>query len=196
MTGGSPAIKVERVAFAMNNQALDDLISKQACSELVFKLARGLDRCDEQLLRSLFHADATDDHGGFKGSAADFVDWALGLLGKMERTQHLIGNVLIEVGGEFAAGESYFVANHDMNDENGKPVRMIAAGRYLDRFERRKGIWKIAHRHAVYDWSANFDRTDRWDRSPASSRVFGERGVGDPVYAHCASVREMFQEAQ
>ncbi|NWK99155.1 hypothetical protein DM806_26550 [Sphingobium lactosutens] len=172
----------------MSGNDIDTLLSKQACTELVHKLARGLDRCDKPLLLSLFHADATDDHGGFKGSAAEFVDWALGVLVTMERTQHLIGNVLVDVQGDHAVSEAYFMANHDMADADGKPVRMIAAGRYLDRFERRDGVWKIAHRHAVYDWNANFDRTDTWDRSPSSPRVFGERGQGDPIYAHVASL--------
>jgi len=169
--------------------AIEEQLAKQACIELVYKLARGLDRMDEALLRSLFHDDATDDHGSFKGSAGDFVDWAFGLLRNMERTQHLIGNVLIAVNGDKAAGESYFVANHDMHDAEGKPVRMIASGRYLDSFERRGGVWKISHRHAVYDWNANLDRTDTWDRSPGSPRAFGERGRGDAVYAHCDALR-------
>lgn len=172
----------------MSANDIETLLAKQACTELVYSLARGLDRCDRGLLLSLFHADATDDHGGFKGSAVDFVDWALGLLATMERTQHLIGNVLIDVQGDQAVGESCFMANHDMTDADGRPVRMIAAGRYLDRFERRDGEWKIAHRHAVYDWNANFDRTDTWDRSAGSPRVFGERGTGDALYAHVASL--------
>jgi hypothetical protein len=167
-----------------NESLIDALLAKQACTELVYQLARGLDRCDEGLLRSVFHPDATDDHGGFKGSANDFVGWALGALATMERTQHLIGNVLVEVVGDRAIGEAYFVANHDMHDAEGRAVRMIAAGRYLDRFERREGVWKIAHRHAVYDWNANLDRTDNWDRSPTSPREFGRRGGGDPIYVH------------
>ncbi|WP_179045772.1 nuclear transport factor 2 family protein [Sphingobium lactosutens] len=171
-----------------DRDALDILLAKQACTELVYTLARGLDRCDRGMLLSVFHPDATDDHGGFKGSAAEFVDWVVELLPTMERTQHLIGNVLIDVAGDHAVGEACFMANHDMKNAQGQPIRMIAAGRYLDRFERREGLWKIAHRHAVYDWNANLDRTDTWDRSPGSPRVFGERGTGDPLYAHRASL--------
>jgi hypothetical protein len=169
--------------------AFEEQTAKQACTELVYKLARGLDRMDGALLRSLFHEGATDDHGGYKGSADGFVDWALNILKNMERTQHAISNVLIEVKGDRAVGESYFVANHDMKNAEGTPVRMIAAGRYLDSFERRGGVWKISHRHAVYDWNANLDRTDSWDRSPGSPRQFGERGEGDAIYAHLAALK-------
>ena len=171
------------------SDALDILLAKQACAELVYTLARGLDRCDRAMLLSVFHPDATDDHGGFKGTAVEFVDWVTGLLPTMERTQHLIGNVLVDVLGDHAVGEACFMANHDLTNADGKPVRMIAAGRYLDRFERRDGVWKIAHRHAVYDWNANLDRTDTWDRTPGSPRVFGQRGTSDPIYAHRASLK-------
>jgi hypothetical protein len=171
-----------------DGEVLDELLSKQACMELVHKLARGLDRMDETLLRSLFHDDATDAHGGYIGSASGFVDWAFGLLRNMERTQHFIGNVLIAINGNRAAGESYFVANHDLRSPAGDPLRMIAAGRYLDPFERRDGVWKIAHRQAVYDWNANLERTDTWDRSPETVRTFGQRGEADAIYAHLSMV--------
>lgn len=171
--------------------AFDNVIGdKLACAELVYSLARGLDRCDEALLRSLFHDDATDDHGGFKGSAADFVTWALSLLVQMERTQHCISNVLINVDGDRAVGESYFVAHHDLADAEGNPAHMIAAGRYLDRFERRDGTWKISHRLAVFDWNSWQPRTDRWDRSPDGPRTFGQRGAADALYPHLATLKE------
>jgi hypothetical protein len=61
---------------------------------------------------------------------------------------------------------------------------MVAAGRYLDRFERREGEWKISHRHAVYDWSTVAPSTDMWDRANMPGYAFGQRGHGDPSYIH------------
>ena len=163
---------------------------KLACTELVYLLARALDRCDEALLRSLFHDDATDDHGSFKGSASDFVTWVMPLIGQMERTQHCITNVLIEVAGDRAAGESYFVAHHDLKSPEGNPAHMIAAGRYLDRFERRDDSWKISHRHAIFDWNSWEPSTDGWDRSPQAARTYGRRDRADPLYFHLADLKE------
>jgi hypothetical protein len=159
------------------------LLDKQACTELVYRFARGLDRCDEAIIRSVFHADATDDHGAFKGDVDAFVAWVMPVLATMERTQHVIGNVLVEVSGDGAWAESYFVAYHDMADAAGAPIRMTVAGRYLDRFERRGGEWRIAHRAFVSDWSASDPRSDIWDRTPGSARRFGQRGATDPIYA-------------
>ncbi|WP_231639104.1 nuclear transport factor 2 family protein [Sphingomonas profundi] len=164
-------------------------LDKRACTELIFRLARALDRCDETLLRSLFHEDATDDHGYFKGTAGELADWVFPLLRTMERTMHTISNVLVDVSGDRAASEAYFVAYHDLRDAEGAAMRMTAAGRYLDRFERRQGVWKFSHRAAVYDWNAMEPRSDRWDRSPASERDFGKRDGEDTLYAHLAWLR-------
>lgn len=160
------------------------LLDKQACTELVYRFARGLDRCDEALIRSVFHSDATDDHGGFKGDVDAFVAWVMPVLATMERTQHVIGNVLVTVAGDEAWAESYFVAYHDMADAHGADIRMTVAGRYLDRFARRGGEWRIAHRQFVSDWSASEPRSDVWNREEAKGRHFGSRSHDDPSYAH------------
>jgi SnoaL-like domain len=160
-----------------------------ACVDLVYRLARAIDRCDEALMRAAFWPDATDDHGIFVGSAADFVDWVLPLLQTMERTHHFIGNMLFEVAGDHAAGESYFVAHHALRNDRGELMHTIAAGRYLDRFERRAGEWRIARRLAAYDWNEARPSTDAWIREPSGAWTFGARGEADPSYAHFALLR-------
>lgn len=162
---------------------LEILADKQECAELVARLARGIDRCDADIVRECFHPDATDDHGIFKGSAVDFIDWVIPLLKSMERTQHVIGQSLIEVSGDKAAGESYFVAHHTIKTPEGE-IFMIAAGRYLDTFERRAGEWRISHRHAIFDWNSTVPSTDSWDRAdPENPSEYGARGSGDASYA-------------
>ncbi len=156
---------------------------KLECTELVTKVARAIDRCDATLLAGLFTADATDDHGMFTGSATDFVAWVMPVLATMKRTQHVIGQVLVELNGDHAAGEAYFIAHHTIAGPDGD-IFMIAAGRYLDRFERVGGIWKIAHRHAVYDWNTSAPSTDSWDRDGGMGWAFGTRGGADASYPH------------
>ncbi|WP_156680932.1 nuclear transport factor 2 family protein [Sphingomonas profundi] len=180
--------------------ALDEemraLVSKQAITELIYRMARAVDRCDADLMRGLFHADATDDHGMFRGTAADFVPWVMGVLANMRLTQHMIGNILIELDGDQARAETYFIAHHLIAAEKsgiflaaeaGAPDQfMVAGGRYLDRFERRDGAWRFSHRHAVFDWNAEAPATDKWDRPALAGWVFGERGPGDASYANFA----------
>ena len=51
-------------------------------------------------------------------------------------------------------------------------------GRYLDRFERRDGVWKIARRLLVDEWS----RLDDLPAPPVPPGRVGLRSKDDPVY--------------
>ena len=164
---------------------LSALADKADCAELLARLARGLDRRDAALLSSVFHPDATDDHGLFQGSATEFVAWVIPVLETMKRTQHVLGQMLVELDGDRAASETYFVAYHVIPGEGGD-IFMIAAGRYLDRFDRRDGVWKISHRHAVYDWNRAGPSTDTADRSAPGPMTYGMPGPEDRSYAHLA----------
>lgn len=170
------------------NDRYEAAIDRLECTEIIYRIARAIDRCDADLLVAQFHPDATDDHGLFAGSAADFVAWVMPMLATMERTQHVIGQVLIEVDGDRAAGESYFTAYHAIPAGDAGQF-MVVGGRYLDRFERRGGVWKMAHRTATYDWNSTAPLTDTFDRTTHGPTRFGARGGGDPSYIHFASLR-------
>ena len=153
------------------------LLDKQEIYEVLMRYCRAIDRCDEPLLRSLYHPDATDDHGVFNGKASDFFDWVMPTLRTMKSTTHSISNVLIEVEGDAAHSEAYFVAHHRIEKE-GKDHDYIVGGRYIDRFERRSAVWKIAERRVVYDWNRNNLSTEEW----SADLVIGRRGPEDLVY--------------
>jgi hypothetical protein len=164
---------------------LSELVDKADCTDLVMRVARAIDRCDAVLLASLFHPDATDDHGLFTGTATDFIAFVMPLLATMKRTQHVLGQTLVELDGDRAASETYFVAHHTLAGPEGD-IFMLAAGRYLDRFERRDGAWKISHRHAVYDWNSAAPSTDSFDRANPGNWAYGVPGKEDRSYAHLA----------
>ncbi len=137
------------------------LLDKQAITEVIHRYARALDRCDIELLRSCFHPDSTHDHGEFEGPSLKFCDWAMELLQRLTATQHHIGNVLIELDGDRAFSETYWVAYHRIPADaggsgvvagRGAETDLFIGGRYVDRFERRAGAWKIARRVGLHDW--------------------------------------------
>ncbi|MCL2915514.1 nuclear transport factor 2 family protein [Shewanella corallii] len=157
---------------------------------VVYQLARGVDRMDDALIRDCFWPDATDDHGLYRGSAMGFVDWVLPLLAQMQRTQHIIGNVLIDIAGTNAWCESYFQAYHQLEQSDGQSD-MYAAGRYLDLFELRNHEWRIIHRQVVYDWNRNEASSSSWDVSPMKDMLQrGERATHDLSYQDLASNRK------
>ncbi len=158
---------------------LQVLLDKQEIHETLMRYCRGIDRCDEALLRSVYHPDATDNHGQFNGQAAEFIPWALKSLQRDERTTHFVGNELIEVQGDVAWCESYLIAVHRRRDKNGAIIDLTFGGRYVDRFERRHGSWKIAHRQVVFDWS----RIDPVEKSFSLEQyITGQRSRDDARY--------------
>ena len=148
---------------------------------------RAIDHLDEALLRSVFHPDSYHRHG-FEGPSSDpsrpsqpgkpgdFVAYAFGVLNTHTRTHHQLGNIFVEIeaDGVTAYTEAYFTACHRMRAK-GDPKAAANAydtemdfwvgGRYMDRMEKREGVWKIAYRVGITDWM----RTD----PPTSQGYFG-----------------------
>ena len=161
-------------------EKLQILLDKQEIYELACRYCRGLDRLDHALLRSVYHDDATDHRGFFTGGPDAFCELAISLLAEHKSNQHLLGNTLIEVEGDIAFGEIYFQAFHRIV-ENGLEKDLIIAGRYVDRYERRGGAWKIAHRTELNDWCQTAPATDDWIRATPEA-LTGARKPDDFVY--------------
>ena len=132
--------------------SVEDLLARQEIAEVIYRYARGIDRLDFDVVRSCYHPDAYDDHGAFKGSVDEFIEAAASWLPRWTATQHFMGNMLIEVDGDRARAETYAVAYHRREDDEGNGKDDIMGIRYVDRFERRDGDWRIAHRVVVNEW--------------------------------------------
>src|SRR6202007_2016381 len=89
------------------------LADREAIRHCVLRYCRGLDRLDEAMLRDVYWPDATDDHIAYSGPAEGFIEVAREMLSAIPRTQHLLGNILIEMRDDTSADcESYFQAYH------------------------------------------------------------------------------------
>ena len=65
------------------------LLDLEAIRTLVNIYCRAADRQDHQLMRSLYHEDALDDHGSFfQGLAMDFIDKLPEIQAPMEILHH------------------------------------------------------------------------------------------------------------
>jgi len=127
-------------------------LAKAALHDLVCTYARGVDRGDAALLASVFHADADVVTGIIDGKAPDYArDIVTMVRTNLKCTFHAVSNEYFEVAGDRAWGECYVLAHLITLAE--PAAETLTGGRYLDRFERRDGTWKIAHRTWVQDWS-------------------------------------------
>ncbi|MEY4055434.1 MAG: hypothetical protein RL519_769 [Pseudomonadota bacterium] len=141
----------------------EQLWAREQIRDLLHRYCQGIDRRDWPLVRSCFAQDHRHRHGGFTGSADEFVAFASAVLGTIPVTHHTIGNVRIELAQDFqtATSEANFIAYHRIEaghlegtpvPTGGKETDWIVAGRYRDRLELRGGQWLIVQRDAVHDW--------------------------------------------
>jgi hypothetical protein len=165
-----------------------ELLDKDAIRDVVMRYCRAIDRVDGELLRTVYWPDGWDSHSIFDGPVDEFIPWVVDTLNGMIATQHFVGNVSIELDGEHAYTEIYFNAHHKVAADDGSERDSIAAGRYLDHFERRGDEWRIKHRRAIFDWDLNQPSTSSWSSSRASNVAGnvmerGTRGPQDLVYS-------------
>ncbi len=184
---------------------LQELVDRQKIYHVLTSYCRALDRCDVQLMKDVYWPDGFDDHGVFAGNAQEFAEFIIReIQAWFEVTMHAIMNVHMEISGNVAHTESYLFAYHRVKGDPAKvrdvfgPTYLkrfgfdaskvqndfLYGGRYVDRLEKRDGIWRIAKRTVVMDWNLNQPTTSLWDEGMfAVLKLVGSRDRGDPVYA-------------
>jgi hypothetical protein len=185
----------DKHADTMGNEPLDQsqsidvaavcaLLDKQAITEVIYRFSRAADRGDMELMALSYHEGATDDHGAFAGPAEEFMEWCRKgwEAGVLVDSNHVVTNVLIELHGDAADVESYFLV-HQTWKTRGELLDDILGGRYLDRFERREGEWRLVRRRCVYDWGrADQVKDNAWFRRLPGDYVLGTRDRTDLSY--------------
>jgi hypothetical protein len=136
--------------MATDADRLGQLLDKQEIGEALARFSRGIDRLDREICLSAFHEDAEMAAGPFVGSAAECADWAFPMHEQGQiLTHHGLLNTMIDLDGDTAHVETYYLFVARDKDES----LMQAGGRYIDRFERRGGAWKIALRTNAIEWA-------------------------------------------
>jgi hypothetical protein len=154
----------------MTSDALARLADRVEIEEVLARYCRGVDRCDEATLAAVYHSDGTDDHGTFSGPGREFASWAVRGAAKVwHSSHHTVHNVIVDwVSDDVALVESCVLAFNRRSGEGG--AIEVFAGRYLDRFERRDGAWRIAHRKAVRDVDTLVERQGWAGKIPQGGR--------------------------
>ena len=128
---------------------------REAIREVLYRYFRAVDASDWDLMATCYHADAVDEHGGiYTGDIPGLVQWCKDNVAQaFSSWLHFGGQSTIEIDGDTAESTTYAVAIHKAHpDEKGFEADAIAGGRFFDRFERRDGEWRIAHRKLVISW--------------------------------------------
>lgn len=143
---------------------LQRIADRIAIQDALHRYARGIDRRNWDFLQSVFYPGATVDQGDFKGSIEDMIALVKQRHASIEQSAHLLTNILIEFDSpDGAVVESYYLAylrNGNLpaavrtallgpDAADAGKVDMRSLGRYIDRFEKRDGHWKIARRVCI-----------------------------------------------
>jgi hypothetical protein len=172
----------------MNDNDLDilrRLTDKAAIRDCVHRFARGLDRHDEALLRSVFNEAALDNHGDAILGRDEFPDFANQWHSKVSTHHfHAITTHFSEIDGDEAHAVTYVLFTLCRKD--GKTVH-TGGGRYIDRLVRDGDDWTILLRRLVIDWRMNAlapAATSRLDQHPR-----GTWDLADLSHAHLRGLR-------
>src|SRR6266536_4562350 len=149
---------------------------QQEIHDVVIRYCRGVDRRDPDLILGAFHADGTVDLGAGHTPAAELAR-NIARSAVPRPYTHFVGNQLIEVDGDRALAETYFIS-FQQREREGRHFTRTRAGRHVDRMQRRAGRWRIAHRTVVDDWN----RVDEVKETIAEVSLRGGFAPDDPVY--------------
>ncbi|ALJ21910.1 nuclear transport factor 2 family protein [Microbacterium sp. No. 7] len=141
---------------------LQRLEDKDAIRDAMSLYARAVDRLDSEALREVYHPDAIDDHADYRGDLEGLIDFIRERTASPPQIMHFLGQSCIEFADDVTAlVETYFMTAHTLGDEaarafgaeveDGQSLQLNAWGRYVDRFEKRDGMWKIAQRTVIYE---------------------------------------------
>ena len=143
-----------------------ELADREAIRHCLMRYCRGIDRLDRELLDSVYWPDATDDHIIYSGNAGGFINFVIDVLSQLDQTQHLVGNVLIDMSGpDMASSESVFQAFHRLPGADGASD-LFVGGRYVDRLEKRNDEWRILVRTVIIDWFRSYPDSGEFSEKP------------------------------
>ncbi len=135
---------------------VQELAARTEIEDTLKRFIRAVDRQDWAEARATYHRDAIDEHGFFSGGADAFVDFLARVHAEQDHSMHFLSNILIEFGSADAAlVESYCLVVQRFDAASGEApagshgVRKFGSSRYVDRFEKRDGAWKVAHRTLI-----------------------------------------------
>ena len=133
---------------------LQRLLDEHEITRLCYRYGTALDDRDWPGLRTCFTDDAVTEYEGlgeFEGYPAIEAVCQAALV-PLDRSQHLVGNVSVEVDGDTATAQCYL---HCQNVKAGTPGGdlFVIAGRYTDQLARTPDGWRFTRRRLETWWT-------------------------------------------
>jgi hypothetical protein len=195
---------VKEIPLKVKDQyTVERIADRMAIQDVMYKWCRAIDRLDYEGMRAAFHPDATDNHGPYVGGVDGLVEWVRERHKPIPFSSHQVSNILIEFATpNLALVETYirtlqrYPADAKASlaqlsgGQTGKPgvgIDLLGSSRYVDRFERRNGEWRIARRTLIQDWKQLIEVTENAPK-PQPGWLVGRRDRQDFIYLERAEL--------
>lgn len=126
--------------------SLELLLAEREIARALTRIARAMDARDWPGLLAEMTSDATGELGtGPLASPAEIVALIRRYLDPCGPSQHLLGNLLVDLDGDQASSRCY-VSDMHLGAAGKEAVTFFTLGDYHDRWRRVEGVWKLCHR--------------------------------------------------
>ena len=132
--------------IGIRNMNLDILLAEREIERQLISFARAMDNRDWTKIDAICVDDICADFGTGEvvGSKA-LIEFMRSFLDHCGPSQHLLGNIVIDVDGDRATSESYVSDMHlGKNSDEEKSFRTL--GNYTDSWIKIDGVWKLLRR--------------------------------------------------
>lgn len=170
------------------------LAARAEITDVIYRYCHATDRRRWWLMDTVFHEDATCQLSVIGGPWREFVRQGEALLKPIGVTHHQVGNILIALDGDVAHTETYLTAFHRVPADappggpfggTGETYDAVFGARYIDRFEKRNGRWRIAMRQSAAEFR-HYRPANEGGLSAVPDKFRGQWGEADvsrPVIA-------------
>jgi len=158
---------------------LQALIDRQEILDVMHQYVLGCDRNDQARIEDVYHPEAQDNHGQYKGPGKAFAKQVCDGNAERDSMSHHLGQSTINIKGDSAGAETYYQATIARMEGDVRYLDMMG-GRYVDKFERRDGQWRILDRVCTCEWSMTVRVENEWHRD--SGFYFGKWDKSDIAY--------------
>lgn len=179
-----------------NDYSTDRVADRMAIQDLIYRWCRAVDRLDFDAMPALFHPDAYDEHGPYRGDIPGLVEWIRKRHQFITFSMHQMTNVLIEFADDdnalvescLALVQRYAPGAGDSLSQltrttiaKDRSVDLHSRSRYIDRVQRRDGVWRVLRRTLVQDWKQVIELEHVPPNSPGA--IVGQRNQDDFIFS-------------
>lgn len=122
------------------------LVDERDIYRQLIHFARAMDNRDWQAIRNITSENLISDFGmGIIEGNEKTIEFIRSFLDNCGTTQHILGNIIIDIDGDVATSQSYVSDMHLSSDEHSeKQFRTL--GNYSDTWSKLNGVWIMIER--------------------------------------------------